>query len=239
MLHRTRTASISSQLSVCPLPKKPLASVKVAPCPLNGLAVASFLHKRNSILNAMPRWLVLKAITEAKKGVRKKIENFINEKSLAAAQIFIVSQLKKVGVTEVQILQKTERSTIEGLTIDDIVQLSGDEKSISSGSENVDALFEKINNSNSTNSLKDLVRSKVVDQSKINKDSDEDINILNNMKVTIGKKQGQYLVNDGEKEFIVGKDENDYYCSCKISTDGLPATCLHAIATQQFLSLGS
>jgi hypothetical protein len=41
---------------------------------------------RNTIVNAMPEWLVNKAIAEAKGGVRAKIEKFVESKSLAAAQ---------------------------------------------------------------------------------------------------------------------------------------------------------
>jgi hypothetical protein len=45
---------------------------------------------RNVILSAMPEWLDNKAITEAKGGVRSKIEKFIESKSLAAAQKYVV-----------------------------------------------------------------------------------------------------------------------------------------------------
>lgn len=190
---------------------------------------------RNSIFNAMPRWLMLKAITEAKKGVRKKIETFIAENSLAAAQLFIVSQLKKVGVTEDQILQKTERTTIEGLTIDDIVQLSGDEKAISSGSENVDALFERKNGK--FTDLKDQVRAKA-ESSVQNKNSEAintDIEVIKGMKVTLGKKPGQYLVSDNSKEFLVEEVNSILYCICQGNTSN-PSVCLHILAVQQYIS---
>jgi hypothetical protein len=91
---------------------------------------------RNAILNAMPEWLVNKAIEEAKAGVRAKIEKFIKEKGLAAAQKYVVDQLKRLGVTEEQILAKTMRDKVDGLDLDDIVKLSGDLKSIQTGSEN-------------------------------------------------------------------------------------------------------
>lgn len=81
---------------------------------------------RNTILNAMPEWLVNKAIAEAKSGVRAKIEKFIEDKSLAAAQKYVVEQLARVGVTAEQILAKTMRDKTEGLDVDDIVALSGD-----------------------------------------------------------------------------------------------------------------
>jgi hypothetical protein len=75
---------------------------------------------RNAILNAMPEWMVNKAIEEAKGGVRAKIEKFVQEKSLAAAQKYVVDQLARVGVTEAQILAKTLRDKVEGLNIDDL-----------------------------------------------------------------------------------------------------------------------
>jgi hypothetical protein len=96
---------------------------------------------RNAILANMPKWLVNKAIAEAKCGVRAKIEKFIESKSLAAAQKYVVDQLARVGVTAEQILAKTMRDQVKGLDIDDIVSLSGDLKSIESGSESAAALF--------------------------------------------------------------------------------------------------
>jgi hypothetical protein len=98
-------------------------------------------NMRNVILNAMPEWLVNKAIEEAKAGARSKIEKFINEKGLAAAQKYVVDQLKRTGVTEEQILAKTMRDKVEGLDLDDIVKLSGDLKSIQTGAENAANLF--------------------------------------------------------------------------------------------------
>jgi hypothetical protein len=96
---------------------------------------------RNCILNAMPEWLVNKAIVEAKGVVRAKLEKFIREKSLAAAQKYVVDQLVQVGVTAEQIRAKTMRDKVEGLDIDDIVALSGDLKSIQTGSESAATLF--------------------------------------------------------------------------------------------------
>lgn len=115
---------------------------------------------RNTIFNAMPKYLINKAIIEAKKGIRNKIEKFISEKTLSAAQLYITSQLKRVGVTEDQILKKMDRIKIEGLTIDDIVMLSADQKSIESGNESASSLFE-LTRINTNITLKERVHDSV------------------------------------------------------------------------------
>jgi hypothetical protein len=118
-------------------------------------------NMRNAILSAMPEWLVNKAIEEAKGGARKKIEKFIEEKSLAAAQKYVVDQLARAGVTEAQILAKTLRDKVDGLDVDDIVQLNGDLKAIQTGSENAVNLFPAGRAEPAKMDLKDKLKSKV------------------------------------------------------------------------------
>jgi hypothetical protein len=118
-------------------------------------------NMRNVILGAMPEWLVNKAIEEAKGGARKKIEKFIEEKSLAAAQKYVVDQLARVGVTEAQVLAKTMRDKVEGLDIDDIVQLNGDLKAIQTGSESAVNLFPAVRAETPKLDLKDKLKAQV------------------------------------------------------------------------------
>jgi hypothetical protein len=55
---------------------------------------------RNAILHSMPKWLVNKAIEQAKQGARDKLERFIKDNGMAAAQLYTVQQLARYGVKE-------------------------------------------------------------------------------------------------------------------------------------------
>jgi hypothetical protein len=151
---------------------------------------------RNTIIHAMPKWLVDKAIEEAKKGVRGKIEKYIKDNSLAAAQAYVVGQLKRVGVTEAQILAKMGRDKVEGLDIDDIVALSGDHKSIESGAESAAALFESEKSPAAKLDLKDKLKATVEASTK---KPDAEAKAVNALQVRAGKEPFTYLVSDGLK----------------------------------------
>jgi hypothetical protein len=75
---------------------------------------------RNCILNAMPRTLVLRAIEAAKRGVSARMERFINEKGLAAAQRYTLEQLARVGVPEDAVLRKLGKEKTPELDANDL-----------------------------------------------------------------------------------------------------------------------
>jgi len=96
---------------------------------------------RNTITNAIPRWLIDAAINEAKQGVRQKIEQFVAKKGLPAAIDYAVGELKKLGVTEPRIAAKFDVAEVRGLTIDHLVTLRGDIAAIQDGHERAATLF--------------------------------------------------------------------------------------------------
>jgi hypothetical protein len=172
---------------------------------------------RNTIVNAMPEWLVNKAIAEAKGGVRAKIEKFIESKSLAAAQKYVVDQLARFGVTEAQILAKTMRDKVEGLDIDDIVALSGDLKSIESGSENVATVFPAGSAEPPKMDLKDKLKASVQAMP---------TPPAGGLAVKIGPESEPftYLVHDGQREYVVRDDNVALTCSCGVKKGPCPHT---------------
>lgn len=96
---------------------------------------------RNVILKALPKWLANKAMEEAKAGVRKKIEDYINRNGLPAAVDYTIKTLEKEGVKEERVLLKFELADRRGLTIDHLVTLKGDIHAIQNGLDWPDALF--------------------------------------------------------------------------------------------------
>jgi ribosomal protein L12E/L44/L45/RPP1/RPP2 len=174
---------------------------------------------RNAILSNMPKWLVNKAIAEAKGGVLAKIERFIESKSLAAAQKYVVDQLARVGVTVEQILAKTMRDKVEGLDIDDIVALSGDLKSIESGSENAAALFPAGRAEPQKMDLKDKLKAQVQSSPK----ADQKYTIS----VKPGKQPFTYYTNDGMGEYLTTVDGDTKSCKC-----GNEVPCVHIAAVE-------
>lgn len=96
---------------------------------------------RNAIVNAVPGWLIDKAIEKAKEGVRTKIARYIKENGTAAAASFILSGLAKEGVTEDRVLDKCGVAKSTALDIDNIVQLRGDLTALQLGQETAEVLF--------------------------------------------------------------------------------------------------
>jgi hypothetical protein len=184
-------------------------------------------NMRNVILNSMPEWLVNKAIEEAKVGVRKKIEKFIEEKSLAAAQKYVVDQLARLSVTEAQILAKTMRDKVEGLDVDDIVQLNGDLKAIQSGSENAVNLFPAGRAEPVKMDLKDKLKSSV---ETMQKDKVQAEKKVTDIIVKPGKQPFTYYTNDGMGEYLTSVDGDHKSCNC--GPDGKAGTCAHVVAAE-------
>lgn len=97
---------------------------------------------RNVILKALPAWLIDGAMEQAKAGVREKIERFVKDKGLAAAQDLTVAALAKVGVPETAILAKFSIAERKALEVDKLVVLRGDLKAIQSGQARAGELFD-------------------------------------------------------------------------------------------------
>jgi hypothetical protein len=186
-------------------------------------------NMRNCILNAMPEWLVNKAIEEAKAGARSKIEKVIKEKGLAAAQKYVVDQLKRLGVTEAQILAKTMRDKVEGLDIDDIVQLSGDLKSIQSGAENAANLFPAGRAEPAKMDLKDKLKSQVQSTPKAEPPAERKVTDIT---VKPGKQPFTYDTNDGMQEYLTSVDGDQKSCNCGHKPSG---ACAHVAAVERFV----
>jgi hypothetical protein len=96
---------------------------------------------RNVILKGIPRWLIDRAMEKAKAGVRSRIEEYIKKNGIAAAQTIVIKELAKYGVKESDVLARTDRSAVGGLTVEDIVILKGDLAALQSGAERAEVLF--------------------------------------------------------------------------------------------------
>jgi hypothetical protein len=96
---------------------------------------------RNVVVNAVPEFLIDAAITAAKSGVRKKIEEFVKSKGLPAAVEMVANGLKKHGVQNQNILDKCQVADIKGITVDHIVMLRGDLYALDNGQEYATTLF--------------------------------------------------------------------------------------------------
>lgn len=96
---------------------------------------------RNVIANALPAGLIDRAMAEAKKGVREQVEAFIAKDGIATARELMLKALKKQGVLQDQVLRKMERGTVDGLTVEDLVDLKGDLTALVDGAERAGSLF--------------------------------------------------------------------------------------------------
>jgi hypothetical protein len=182
---------------------------------------------RNAILHAMPKWLVNKAIEQAKQGARDKLEKFINDKGIAAAQLYTVQQLARYGVTEAHILEKMGKAEIKGLDIDDLVKLSADFKSIDSGQEHAATLFPMQEAPVKLVDLKDKLKAQVASAT-TTKPSDPEVKTGEYIQVRVGAKPFTWFANDGVGEYLVSQTDGVYTCNCKPKcTD-----CAHARATK-------
>jgi hypothetical protein len=175
---------------------------------------------RNCILANMPNWLVNKAIAEAKGGVRAKIEKFIESKSLAAAQDYVVKALARHGVTAEQILAKTMRDKVEGLDVDDIVSLNGDLKAIEPGSESVANLFPSGRAEPQKMDLKDKLRASVQATAK------PESNTKSYLSVRLGgdDQPFTFMGNDGMQEYTVKDNGVALSCNCGVKKGPCPHT---------------
>jgi hypothetical protein len=96
---------------------------------------------RNVILNALPQWMIDRAMTEAKAGVRAKIEEYVKQHGHAAAVDLVLRALLKAGVKEELILKKCMVAKREAIDLDHLVLLRGDLSAIEAGQERAETLF--------------------------------------------------------------------------------------------------
>lgn len=99
---------------------------------------------RNVVVNALPVWLVDKAVATAKAGVRAGIEQYIKQHSIEDARKAILKALAKETVKEDRVLAKMRRQAVGGLTIDDLVVLRGDVAALQDGADSAESLFPKL-----------------------------------------------------------------------------------------------
>jgi hypothetical protein len=178
---------------------------------------------RNCILQAMPRELVLAAIEVAKKSVSAKMDKFIKEKGLAAAQRYTLDQLARVGVPEDAVLRKTGREKTLELDANDLVALAGDYKAIDNGDANAEELFElRPKAAAGAADLKDKLRA-----------ATKPAESSGALPVRLGQEAYTWLVTDGNVERLVKAVGPELHCNCGLrQTPG--RLCAHILAVEGF-----
>lgn len=96
---------------------------------------------RNVCLNALPRWMIDRALEKAQEGVRAKIEDYIKRNGVAAAQEYATKALAKYGVKPEHVAAKFSIASHTALDIDMLVILRGDVAALQAGQERAEALF--------------------------------------------------------------------------------------------------
>lgn len=96
---------------------------------------------RNVVLNAMPAWLVRRAMDKAKGGVREKMEGAIAKHGIDKVQKQAMEKLDKLGADEARVLASMGRKAVAALTVEDLVLLHGNAAALESGSDTLDGVF--------------------------------------------------------------------------------------------------
>lgn len=96
---------------------------------------------RNTIVSALPAYLEKLVIETAKGAVRKSIEDSINKHGIEKVVAVAVSKLGKMGVSEPMLLAKISLADRKAITIDELVVLYVDLRSLESGRESVGTLY--------------------------------------------------------------------------------------------------
>ena len=91
---------------------------------------------RNVVVNAVPRWLVERAVEKAKLAVIKHI----NPSKLGEYKTVIVSYFKAKGISQEQLVEKAGKPLAEWTTRD-IAEFQGDQKAVDTGEASVRELF--------------------------------------------------------------------------------------------------
>jgi hypothetical protein len=96
---------------------------------------------RNVILNALPGWLVRRAIDKCKGGVREGIEKSIEQHSMEKVQDRAMERLAKLNVPADRVLVAMGRQAVRALTVEDLVILHGNIACLENGSDTIDTMF--------------------------------------------------------------------------------------------------
>lgn len=107
---------------------------------------------RNVVLNALPKWLITRAVDRAKGGVRTKLEGYIakvasdkhggnKDEAVWAVAKQMCDKLASLGVDEASVLHKFGRGGVKSLTIEDMVLIRADIYAIENEIETKDELY--------------------------------------------------------------------------------------------------
>lgn len=96
---------------------------------------------RNVALEFLPSSLIDSAMQAAKKGMRARLDAWVKRHGIAKAQERILSEFKKLGVTEERVLEKYKLGKVKDITIDTLVSLRGDLRALQDGEESAAVLF--------------------------------------------------------------------------------------------------
>lgn len=96
---------------------------------------------RNVICKALPKWLIDQGLDEAKAGVRKKLQGYIDKHGLPAAIDYSMKELAKSGVTPERVCNRFSVAKPSALTLENLVIIAGDIKAIQQGQEYPEALY--------------------------------------------------------------------------------------------------
>jgi len=173
---------------------------------------------RNCILHAVPRALVLAAIEVAKKSVSAKMDKFIKEKGLAAAQRYTLDQLARLGVPEEAVLRKTGKEKTLELDAADLVALASDYKAIDNGDANADELFD----------LKPKATAPVTDLKDKLRAAAKPAETPSGMIVRLGNEPLTWVVMQGSLQRLVEADGPNLKCNCG------QRNCAHVLAVERF-----
>lgn len=115
---------------------------------------------RNAVIASVPDAIIEQAITAAKSGVTRKIEDAIKVNKLPAVQDAAIAALKKLGVDEEAILSRHSIADRKALTVEHLVLMHGDIRTIQDGVERADALYPPVKEeeSSQTKSVKESVK---------------------------------------------------------------------------------
>lgn len=96
---------------------------------------------RNVILNAVPAWLIRRALDRCKGGVREKIEGLIATHGLEKVVRKAMDRLNALGADDARVCECMGRKNPAGITLEDLVILHGNIAAIESRADTVDDIF--------------------------------------------------------------------------------------------------
>lgn len=96
---------------------------------------------RNVVLNALPQWLIARAMDRAMGGVREQVEKLVKDKGLEPVVAVALKKLEALGVPEARVLEALGRELRGALTVDDLVILKGNIAALESKADTVDNVF--------------------------------------------------------------------------------------------------